>query len=917
MMWLASFSVYAISEKAAPSYQQALLTNGVKLATFSNPKLEKNYIALRVNAGSLHEPLGFPGLAHLLEHLVFNHYLENSTQTLRQWIQSKGGQQNAHTNLEDTLYFFEVPSHVGQEALQHWSNALRQVNINQAVIKEELKTLSQEFVLKAQRSNWQYWDTLKALTHSEHPFKRLHPGNTNSLSQFGLKELSTALANFQTKHYQSNRITLAISGPQPAKTLIDWGKKTFQNIPAGASQNPVFGKFIDHQKLPAALNIESNHHQVLTLLFTRQGETESADHEAFNYLRYLVQYPGENGLLHELRTQGLVTSLTAGAGISSKEQNTFHITLQASEIGWQNPDKIKALVFQYLELVKQQALADWRIREFENLSRLHHLKTMNDWTPMDVTLRMTEHFETLDELLDTSQLTHRLPKEFADRFAMLLNEFIPQNLITIYMDSKINREKSTSPVFNTAYKLTSFANTSDTALVLPKEKAANRNLQLPSREPLIPRQWKLPIATNPNTVPKQILSDKQLEIWHGFDNEWNTPIAQVKLLFKQPLASSSVEQAVMTEILLVKAKNHLSRYHERLENLGYGFQLARTSEGIMMNIGGFTETLSELIGPIIAALQNPQIEQQTLTALSNQLKRKWQTESRYGFEELFDHLHARLLPRQWSKQEMIRALDKIDLQQLQKHRRRIFPAHKITGLFYGRINPAEVLASVQVLRSLSENQRLDNDTEVLYASLKSGKPDHFKIATWHSENALIYYHQALDSSPATTGKVYLLRQLLHPRFFQTMRTDQKLGYAVFVAHLPLYDRAGFALTVQSPTTKPDKIREATERFMIDFDNYLSELDSVTFDNAKLSLQQALRWQAIAPQKRVDVFWQHIRSGSLRTAQLLEQGELITKLTLADIRHYFRDHVIGKNSSGVVLTSEQFIPPSTSTPSPLL
>ncbi|MCG8317119.1 MAG: insulinase family protein, partial [Pseudomonadales bacterium] len=638
---LVNISVYAGHETQRYEYQQEQLANGLKLAVLSNTKLKRNHIAIRVAAGSLHEPLGFPGLAHLLEHLVFQYQLPKSSSSLRQWIQANGGQQNAHTNLEDTLYFFDVPPHDAALALNHWNHALQQLDYTPGAVKNELTTLTQEFALRARNRHWLHWDALKALSPATHPFKRLHPGNETSLARFGQKELRLALKSFQAKYYQTNRITLAISGPQSVEALLTLGRTAFSpklREPPPTTQTHL-GQFIDQHHLPATLKIKSDHRQVISLLFSLGDKAHTSDQQVFSYLQYLIQNPGKHSLLDTLRRQGLVTDLSSGIGINTKEQNTFHITFQTTDTGWKNPDRITTSVFRYIKLIQQQGLAEWRIKEFENLVRLRHLKAFNDWTPMDITLKMAECFSDLDSLLDATQLRHSLSVGFSADFRKISKALQPQNLISIHMDTNYSG-KFLSPVFATSFDI--FKNTNDDFLetlsnkTWPKKTVAVISpLQLPDAEPLVPQQWKLPVAANATAVPELILRDSQLEIWHGFDSEWNSPLAQVKLLFKQPIASLTIDKAVMTEILLLDAKTKLHHYRERLENLGYSFQLIRTSEGLMINIEGFTETLSEVMTPIVNALQNPYIEKQYVAALGEQLKNHWRTEARYGFEELF------------------------------------------------------------------------------------------------------------------------------------------------------------------------------------------------------------------------------------------------------------------------------------------
>ncbi|PPS59240.1 hypothetical protein CRX72_16845 [Pantoea sp. BRM17] len=59
----------------------------------------------------LHEPDRWPGLAHLLEHLLFCDSARFSgSQRLMPWVQQQGGEVNATTQLSRSAWFFQLPA---------------------------------------------------------------------------------------------------------------------------------------------------------------------------------------------------------------------------------------------------------------------------------------------------------------------------------------------------------------------------------------------------------------------------------------------------------------------------------------------------------------------------------------------------------------------------------------------------------------------------------------------------------------------------------------------------------------------------------------------------------------------------------------------------------------------------------------
>lgn len=91
------------------------LANGLRYALMANGE-PKNRVALYLNiqAGSIHEADNQRGLAHFLEHMLFNGTTHYPPGTLVEYFQSLGmgfgGDTNAHTGFDETVYNLLLPS---------------------------------------------------------------------------------------------------------------------------------------------------------------------------------------------------------------------------------------------------------------------------------------------------------------------------------------------------------------------------------------------------------------------------------------------------------------------------------------------------------------------------------------------------------------------------------------------------------------------------------------------------------------------------------------------------------------------------------------------------------------------------------------------------------------------------------------
>lgn len=86
-----------------------LLGNGLRVLLCSDPSTNSAGVAMDVHVGACSDPDDLPGLAHFCEHMLFlgteKYPVEDSFET---FLSSNGGQSNAFTDSENTVYYFDM-----------------------------------------------------------------------------------------------------------------------------------------------------------------------------------------------------------------------------------------------------------------------------------------------------------------------------------------------------------------------------------------------------------------------------------------------------------------------------------------------------------------------------------------------------------------------------------------------------------------------------------------------------------------------------------------------------------------------------------------------------------------------------------------------------------------------------------------
>ena len=90
------------------SIQSTTLDNGLRVITDHVPTVESVAVGIWCDVGTRHENMAHNGVAHMVEHMMFNGTPTRSSQDIVEQIESVGGQMNAYTSRENTAYYVHL-----------------------------------------------------------------------------------------------------------------------------------------------------------------------------------------------------------------------------------------------------------------------------------------------------------------------------------------------------------------------------------------------------------------------------------------------------------------------------------------------------------------------------------------------------------------------------------------------------------------------------------------------------------------------------------------------------------------------------------------------------------------------------------------------------------------------------------------
>lgn len=205
------------------------LENGLKIIYHVDKSAPVVATIMHYKVGSRDEDPERTGFAHFFEHLMFEATENIPEKHQDKYIQEAGGNLNAHTSFDETVYKFNVPSH--QLPLPLWIESQRMrklivargpVEVQRGVVKEERKN---------RIDNRPYGDMFELMSNylfDNGSYSWTPIGSAQHIDKAEISEFREFYNNF----YQPNNAVLVISGDFEVAVAKKYVESYFGQIPA-------------------------------------------------------------------------------------------------------------------------------------------------------------------------------------------------------------------------------------------------------------------------------------------------------------------------------------------------------------------------------------------------------------------------------------------------------------------------------------------------------------------------------------------------------------------------------------------------------------------------------------------------------------------------------------------------------------
>jgi zinc protease len=200
------------------NYTMTTLPNGLKVVFLEDHSTPIVHTEIWYHVGSKNERPGRTGFAHLFEHMMFKGSKNVEPEGHPSWISSIGGQSNAYTDEDATVFWQTTPVQYLPLVLWLEADRMASLRIEEDVFKNERQVVKEE---RRMRVDNQPYGRLNELIYNQafnvHPYKHPTIGSMEDLEAASISDVR----DFFRTYYVPGNATLVLVGDFDTKEALE------------------------------------------------------------------------------------------------------------------------------------------------------------------------------------------------------------------------------------------------------------------------------------------------------------------------------------------------------------------------------------------------------------------------------------------------------------------------------------------------------------------------------------------------------------------------------------------------------------------------------------------------------------------------------------------------------------------------
>lgn len=230
------------------------LENGLRIITDTVPEMETVALGVWADVGTRHEDLKHNGVAHMVEHMMFNGTPTRTSRQIAEAVEDVGGQINAYTSREITAYYIHLLKDNMPMAMDILSDILQRPTFPDKELEKERDVIVQEIGMTNDTPDDVVFDYYQ---------ETAYPGQALGAPILGRAEIiegmkKETLYDYVHRFYTPEKLVISAAGNLDHDSFVQTARTMFGDLPADTHQTYAPAKYEGGDKR-IAKDLEQSH----------------------------------------------------------------------------------------------------------------------------------------------------------------------------------------------------------------------------------------------------------------------------------------------------------------------------------------------------------------------------------------------------------------------------------------------------------------------------------------------------------------------------------------------------------------------------------------------------------------------------------------------------------------------------------
>ncbi|MBI4155216.1 insulinase family protein [Candidatus Woesearchaeota archaeon] len=319
--------------------QKKVLKNGLTVI-YDERDTDSVAVEVLVKVGSNNENDKIRGISHFLEHMLFEGTKTRTNRQIAQQIESVGGEMNAATTNERTIFYIHILGRYIDKCLEILADIIKNSIFSEKEFEKERKVILEEISMIQDDPKLFQFDYFMSKLFKKHPSKYSVIGTKESISKMKRGDL----VSYFKKYYVPNNMVLAISGN--VKNILDKIERYFGDIEPGKEITFEFIKEVKDKK-PEGYKLRKNIDHSYLILGYKTVPRTNKDSYALDVIQSLLSRGFSSRLLDEIRNK---RGLAYNVGAIHESMSTIGYFLSFLSTDKKNLDEARKILLEQFNL---------------------------------------------------------------------------------------------------------------------------------------------------------------------------------------------------------------------------------------------------------------------------------------------------------------------------------------------------------------------------------------------------------------------------------------------------------------------------------------------------------------------------------------------------------------------------------------